>query len=88
MSSHIGEVFDGVVSGVTEWGVYVELNANKCEGMIPIRSLGNDYYVFDEKNYCIVGRHTGKRYQLGDDLTVRIAKTDLEKKRLDFELAD
>ncbi|MGM9805842.1 MAG: ribonuclease R [Candidatus Aphodosoma sp.] len=88
MSEHIGEVFDGVISGVAEWGVYVELNANKCEGMIPIRSLGNDYFEFDEKNYCIIGRHTGRRYQLGDGLTVRIAKTDLIKKRLDFELAD
>lgn len=88
MASHLGEIFDGVISGVAEWGIYVELNANKCEGMIPIRSLGNDYYEFDEKNYCIVGRHTGRRYQLGDPMTVKIAKTDLVKKRLDFEIAE
>ena len=87
MSERLGQVFDGVISGVTDWGIYVELNENKCEGMIPVRCLDDDYYEFDEKNYCIVGRHTGKRYQLGDELTVRIAKTDLIKKQLDFELA-
>ena len=86
MSERLGLVYDGVISGVTDWGIYVELNENKCEGMIPIRCLDDDYYEFDEKNYCIVGRHTGKRYQLGDELTVRIAKTDLVKKQLDFEL--
>ena len=86
MSERLGQVYDGVISGVTDWGIYVELNENKCEGMIPIRCLDDDYYEFDEKNYCIVGRHTGKRYQLGDELTVRIAKTDLVKKQLDFEL--
>ena len=87
MSERLGQVYDGVISGVTDWGIYVELNENKCEGMIPIRFLDDDYYEFDEKNYCIVGRHTGKRYQLGDELTVKIAKTDLVKKQLDFELA-
>ena len=86
MSERLGQVYDGVISGVTDWGIYVELNENKCEGMIPIRCLDDDYYEFDEKNYCIVGRYTGKRYQLGDELTVRIAKTDLVKKQLDFEL--
>ena len=86
MSDRIGQVYDGVISGVTDWGIYVELNENKCEGMIPIRFLDDDYYEFDEKNYCIVGRHTGKRYQLGDELTVKIAKADLVKKQLDFVL--
>ncbi len=86
MRERLGQVYDGVISGVTDWGIYVELNENKCEGMIPIRCLDDDYYEFDEKNYCIVGRHTGKRYQLGDELTVKIAKTDLVKKQLDFEL--
>lgn len=88
MSNHIGKIFDGVISGVTDWGIYVELNENKCEGMIPIRCLGDDYYEFDEKNYCIIGRHHHKRYQLGDAITVKIARTDLIKKQLDFELAD
>ncbi len=88
MSEHIGQVYDGVISGVTEWGIYVELNENKCEGMVSIRDLGNDYYEFDEKNYCIIGRYTKKRYQLGDELAVRIARTDLVKKQLDFSLAE
>ncbi len=86
MSERIGQIFDGVISGVTDWGIYVELNENKCEGMISIRDLGNDYYTFDEKNYCIVGRHSGKRYQLGDAVTVKIAHTDLLKKQLDLQL--
>ena len=86
MSERLGQVYDGVISGVTDWGIYVELNENKCEGMIPVRCLDDDYYEFDEKNYCIVGRYTGKRYQLGDELTVKIAKADLVKKQLDFVL--
>ena len=86
MSERLGQVYDGVISGVTDWGIYVELNENKCEGMIPVRCLDDDYYEFDEKNYCIVGRYTGKRYQLGDEVTVKIAKADLVKKQLDFVL--
>lgn len=57
MSAHLGEEFDGVISGVTEWGLYVEINENKCEGLVPIRDLEDDYYEFDEKNYCLTGRH-------------------------------
>ena len=86
MSDHLGQVFDGVISGVTDWGIYVELNENKCEGMIPIRSLDDDFYEFDEKNYCIIGRHHHKRYQLGDELTVKITRTDLVKKQIDLEI--
>lgn len=87
MSAHLGEVFDGVISGVTEWGIYVELVANKCEGMIPIRDLDDDYYTFDDKNYCLVGRRYHKRFQLGDELTVKVARANLDKKQLDFVLA-
>lgn len=86
MADHVGQVFDGVISGVTEWGIYVELVENKCEGMIPIRDLDDDYYTFDEKNYCLVGRRFHKKYQLGDELTVRVAKANLDKKQLDFVL--
>jgi ribonuclease R len=86
MGAHLGQVFDGVISGVTEWGVYVELTENKCEGMIPIRELDDDYYTFDEKNYCLVGRRYHKKYQLGDELTVRVARANLDKKQLDFVL--
>ena len=87
MAAHVGQTFDGVISGVTEWGVYVELNENKCEGMVPIRDLDGDYYEFDEKNYCLRGRRHGHVYSLGDPLTVRVARANLEKKQLDFALA-
>ncbi|MBO5975032.1 MAG: S1 RNA-binding domain-containing protein, partial [Paludibacteraceae bacterium] len=72
----------------TEWGVYVELNENKCEGMVSVRDLGTDYFEYDDKNYCIVGKRSGKKYQLGDDVTVRIARTNLAKKQLDLELVN
>jgi len=87
MSDRLGQVFDGVISGVTEWGIYVELVENKCEGMIPIRDLDDDYYTFDDKNYCLVGRRFHKKYQLGDEITVKVAKANLDKKQLDFVLA-
>lgn len=87
MADHIGQVFDGIISGVTEWGIYVELISNKCEGMIPIRDLDDDYYTFDDKNYCLLGRRFHKRYQLGDEITVKVAKANLDKKQLDFVLA-
>lgn len=87
MSDRIGQTFDGVISGVTEWGIYVELTENKCEGMIPIRDLDDDYYTFDDKNYCLVGRRYHKKYQLGDEITVKVAKANLDKKQLDFVIA-
>ena len=87
MSDRIGQVFDGVISGVTEWGIYVELTENKCEGMIPIRDLDDDYYTFDEKNYCLEGRRFHKKFQLGDEVTIKVAKANLDKKQLDFVLA-
>ena len=88
MAQYVGVVFDGVISGITEWGIYVELIENKCEGMIPIRDLDDDYYIFDDKNYCLVGRRYNKKYQLGDEITIRVAKANLDKKQLDFVLAD
>lgn len=87
MAQYIGKDFEGVISGVTEWGIYVELVENKCEGMIPMRELDDDFYVFDEKNYCIEGRRLHKKFQLGDELTVRVARANLDKKQLDFVLA-
>ena len=87
MADRLGQVFDGVISGVTEWGIYVELIENKCEGMVPIRDLDDDYYTFDEKNYCLVGRRYHKKYQLGDEITVKVAKANLDKKQLDFIIA-
>jgi ribonuclease R len=88
MSENIGLIYDGVISGVTEWGLYVEINENKCEGMIPIRDLDDDYYEFDEKNYCLRGRRRNRSYNLGDPITIKVARANLEKKQLDFTLVN
>lgn len=88
LGERLGQVYDGVISGVTEWGLYVELNENKCEGLVPIRDLADDYYEFDEKNYCLIGRRKKGRYRLGDNITIQIARADLLKKQLDFALVD
>ena len=86
MSERIGEEYDAVISGVTEWGIYAEINENKCEGMIPLRTLQGDYYEFDDANYCLVGRRTHRRYTIGDAVRIRIVRANLERKQLDFEL--
>lgn len=88
MQEHIGESYSGIISGVTEWGLYVELNDNLCEGLVPMRDLADDYYDFDEKNHCLVGRRHNHRYRLGDNVNVKVARADLEKKQLDFILLD
>ena len=88
MSDRMGEIYDGVISGVTEWGFYVELTDNMCEGLVPIRDLADDYYDFDEKNYCLIGRRHGAKYALGDEVRVQVARADLERKQLDFALID
>ena len=88
MMDHIGEEFDGMISGVTEWGIYVELEENHCEGLVPMRDLADDYYDYDEKNYCIRGRRRGTVYRLGDQVRVRVANANLVKKQLDFLLVD
>ena len=87
MSDKIGQVFEGVISGISDWGIYVELNETKCEGLVPMRDLDDDYYEFDEKNYCLRGRRDHHVYQLGDALKVKIARADLEKNQLYIELA-
>jgi ribonuclease R/exosome complex exonuclease DIS3/RRP44 len=88
MQDHKDEVFDGVITGVTEWGIYVEISANKCEGMVRIRDIKSDYYIFDEKQYAIVGQSTKNMYQLGDAVKIQVKKTDLERKHLDFNLIE
>jgi len=85
MQDKIGQQFNGVISGVTGWGIYVELE-NKCEGMVSVNTLDDDFYIFDEKNYCLVGRHSHRKFQLGDEVKVEIARANLEKKQLDFRL--
>jgi len=86
MMDKIGNIYLGTISGIQEWGLYVELNENKCEGMVPARDLNDDFYIFDEKNYQMVGEHTRKSYQLGDEVVIRVAKCNLEKKQMDFEM--
>ena len=88
MADHLGEVYDGVISGVTEWGLYVEINDNKCEGLVPMRDLADDYYDFDEKNYCLVGRRHNNRYRLGDAVKVQVARAALDRRQLDFVIVD
>ena len=86
MSEHLGETFVGTISGVTEFGIYVEVDENKCEGMIPLRDLDDDYYEFDEKNYRLRGRSRHHCYNLGDTVKVQVARADLYRKQLDYKL--
>ncbi|APG65812.1 ribonuclease R [Tenacibaculum todarodis] len=86
MQDHKDEEFEGVISGVTEWGIYVEIKSNKCEGMVRIRDIKDDYYIFDEKQYAVVGQSSNNIIQLGDDVVVKVKHTDLERKHLDFSL--
>ena len=86
MQENVGKIYPGTISGVTDWGVYVELE-NKIEGMIPVSELDDDFYIFDERNYALVGRHTHKTYQLGDAIRVKVWRTNLERKQLDFRLS-
>ena len=86
MADKIGKAFDGIISGITEFGIYVELNDNHCEGMIPLRELDDDYYEFDERNYQLWGKRRHRRFTLGDPIRVRVARANLDKKQLDFIL--
>lgn len=88
MEDHKDEEFTGVISGVTEWGIYVEIISNKCEGMVRIRDIKSDYYIFDEEQFAIVGQSTKHMYQLGDEVIVKVKHTDLERKHLDFDLIE
>ena len=88
MSEHIGEEYDAVISGVTEWGFYAEINENKCEGMVPIRTLQDDYYEFDDANYCLLGRRTHRKFTIGDPVRIKIVRANLDRKQLDFELIE
>ncbi len=86
LQDKLGQVFDGIISGVTEWGLFVEIVENKCEGMIRLRDLDDDFYEFDETNYCVVGARTKKVYTMGDTVKVQVAKCDLLRKQIDFKL--
>ncbi len=84
MADKLGQTFDGVISGITEWGIYVEIKENMCEGMIPIRELDDDFYEFDEKNYCLRGQRSKKEYRLGDEMKIQVVRANLERRQLDF----
>lgn len=85
MQENVGKTFDGVISGVTQWGIYVELNDSKCEGMIPLRTLSDDFYMYDEAEYALIGENTGTRFTMGDKLKIKVVSANLVKKQLDFE---
>ncbi len=84
MSARVGQTFDGVISGVTEWGIYVEEKETKCEGMVKLRDIGDDFYNFDEKHYRIVGERTKKTFTLGDKVRFKVVSADMVKKTLDY----
>jgi ribonuclease R len=86
LKNKVGKVYDGIISGVTEWGLYVEITANKCEGLVKISSIKNDHYIYNEKTYSIIGYRTKKSYQLGEKVRIKIQRADLEKKQMDFIL--
>lgn len=88
MGEHVGEEFDAHVSGIQSYGIYCEIDENHCEGMVPMRDLNDDYYDFDEKNYCLVGRRHHHKYQLGDPIRIKVAQANMEKRQLDFTLAE
>ncbi len=88
MKDHVGETFNGVISGVTEWGLYVEEDKTKAEGMVNVRKLGDDYYSLDEKTYSLVGQRSKRRYSLGDRVTFKVTDTDLDRKNIDIELVE
>ena len=88
MGDHVGEEYDAHISGIQSYGIYCEIDENHCEGMVPMRDLDDDYYDFDEKNYCLVGRRHHHKYQLGDPIRIKVARANMEKRQLDFALAD
>jgi ribonuclease R len=86
MQDKLGQVFEGIISGITDWGIYVELDENKVEGMIPMRELDDDFYVFDESEYCLTGHNNGRKFLLGDRIKVEIVSANLVKKQIDFKV--
>ncbi len=88
LQDKIGEEFMGIISGVSEWGIYVEIIENMCEGMVRMQDIASDYYYFDKDNYCAKGRKTGKEYRMGDEVKIKVKRADLIKKQLDFELIE
>lgn len=88
LQDKIGEEFTGIISGISEWGIYVEIIENMCEGMVRMQDISSDYYVFDKENYCAKGKKTGQEYRMGDEVRIKVRRADLVKKQLDFELIE
>jgi len=88
MSDKLGRTFKAVISGIAEWGIYAEIEENKCEGLVPMRELDDDFYEFDEKNYRLLGRRTRREYRLGDEIEIKVVRTNLERKQLDFAIVE
>ena len=84
MKDRVGEIFDGVITGVSKWGIYVEIDENKCEGMVRIRDIDDDFYYLDEENYQYIGQRKGKIYKLGDKVLIKVKNADVARKHLDF----
>jgi len=88
LEDKIGQIFAGIISGVSEWGIYVEIIENMCEGMVRLQDIDGDFYTFDKENYCARGRKTGQEYKMGDEVMIKVKRADLIKKQLDFELVE
>ena len=88
MQDKVGREFEGLVSGLTEWGIYVELVENKCEGMVSIKSIVDDFYEFDEEEYRILGRHSGRKFEIGDSVRVEVLHANLSRRQLDYKLIE
>lgn len=88
LSDKIGQIFPALVSGVSKWGIYAEIEDNKCEGMISLATLKDDYYYLDEDNYQVIGRRYGRQYKLGDSIRIKVLRVDMQKKQMDFALID
>ncbi|MCK4992853.1 MAG: RNB domain-containing ribonuclease, partial [Bacteroidales bacterium] len=88
MQDKVGKEFDGVVSGLTEWGIYVEIIENKCEGMVSIKGIVDDFYEFDEEEYMIIGRQTGRKFEIGDEVKIEVMNANLSRRQLDYKLVD
>jgi ribonuclease R len=86
LSQHLGEDFDGVISGVIDKGIFVDLKDIHCEGMVRVSDLNDDYYIYDEKRHCLIGKNRGKKYQLGKEIRVKVVRTDIKARQIDLKL--
>ena len=86
MQDKIGNEYEGTISGVTEWGIYVEIEPTKVEGMVSLRDIKDDFFIFDEKNYCVIGKSSRVKFTLGDKVKIKVSKVNIEQKLIDYEL--